>query len=206
MYRKEKEEENNVHWRGLQQRVCSVLIWAILFMARLDLPSSLKARSYIAAVPGPCWTDHLASSGDWLAIPLFTAGISQRVPHKYRLLYLRIIYVTWFIFLKRRGLISMLTLAQLFLCHPLIVFCCDVLLFLLLFFGSGMYTDARARFSAGVSLILCCVANRRVPDWTSPVVRSLSLIIYSVCGAHGPRKCWLPHASIKMIVPNKEKK
>lgn len=79
-------------------------------------------------------------------------------------------------------------------------------LFLLLFFGSGMYTDARARFSAGVSLILCCVANRRVPDWTSPVVRSLSLIIYSVCGAHGPRKCWLPHASIKMIVPNKEKK
>lgn len=68
---KKKEEENNVHWRGLQQRVCSVLIWAILFMARLDLPSSLKARSYIAAVPGPCWTDHLASSGDWLAIPVY---------------------------------------------------------------------------------------------------------------------------------------
>jgi hypothetical protein len=89
----------------------------------------------------------LASSGDWLAIPLFTAGISQRVPHKYRLLYLRIIYVTWFIFLKRRGLISMLTLAQLFLCHPLIVFCCDVLLFLLLFFGlRNVHRRTRASF------------------------------------------------------------
>lgn len=149
MYRKEKEEENNVHWRGLQQRVCSVLIWAILFMARLDLPSSLKARSYIAAaaVPGPCWTDHLASSGDWLAIPLFTAGISQRVPHKYRLLYLRIIYVTWFIFLKRRGLISMLTLAQLFLCHPLIVSAVMFFFFFVIFRLRNVHRRTRAILS-----------------------------------------------------------
>jgi hypothetical protein len=87
----------------------------------------------------------LASSGDWLAIPLFTAGISQRVPHKYRLLYLRIIYVTWFIFLKRRGLISMLTLAQLFLCHPLIVFCCDVLFFFCCYFSAQECTQTHAR-------------------------------------------------------------
>lgn len=79
---------------------------------------------------------------------IFTAGISQRVPHKYRLLYLRIIYTLRDLyFLKRRGLISMLTLAQLFLCHPLIVSAVMFFFFVVIFRLRNVHRRTRAVFS-----------------------------------------------------------